>query len=98
VKSSTSKKIEQMRYQLEKHFQCERWHKHVCQTNQEHENLICEKAHQNQHRQVEKQKAGCISTHSQEHTIQGEMVIYLDDAGIKHLTLLIIPKSHILLV
>jgi hypothetical protein len=30
--------------------------------------------------------------------IQGEVVIYLDDAGTKHLTLLIIPKSHILLV
>jgi hypothetical protein len=30
--------------------------------------------------------------------IQGEAVIYLDDAGSKHLTLLIIPKSHILLV
>jgi hypothetical protein len=30
--------------------------------------------------------------------IQAEEVIYLDDAGPKHLTLLIIPKSHILLV
>jgi hypothetical protein len=30
--------------------------------------------------------------------IQGEAVIYLDDVGLKHLTLLIIPKSHILLV
>jgi hypothetical protein len=30
--------------------------------------------------------------------IQGELVIYLDDVGIKHLTLLIILKSHILLV
>jgi hypothetical protein len=30
--------------------------------------------------------------------IQGEAVIYLDDAGPKHLTLLIILKSHILLV
>jgi hypothetical protein len=30
--------------------------------------------------------------------IQGEAVIYLDDTGPKHLTLLIIPKSHILLV
>jgi hypothetical protein len=29
--------------------------------------------------------------------IQGEAVIYLDDAGTKHLTLLVIPKSHILL-
>jgi hypothetical protein len=31
-------------------------------------------------------------------TTQGEVVIYLDDASTKHLTLLIIPKSHILLV
>jgi hypothetical protein len=30
--------------------------------------------------------------------IQGEAVLYLDDAGPKHLTHLIIPKSHILLV
>jgi hypothetical protein len=30
--------------------------------------------------------------------IQGEAIIYLDDAGPKHLALLIIPKSHILLM
>jgi hypothetical protein len=30
--------------------------------------------------------------------IQWESVIYLDDVGTKHLTLLIIPKIHILLV
>jgi hypothetical protein len=30
--------------------------------------------------------------------IQGEVVIYLDDAGTKHFTSLFIPKSHILLV
>jgi hypothetical protein len=30
--------------------------------------------------------------------IQDEVVIYLDDAGTKHLTLLVIPKNHILLV
>jgi hypothetical protein len=30
--------------------------------------------------------------------IQSEVVIYLDDVGPKHLTLLVIPKSHILLV
>jgi hypothetical protein len=30
--------------------------------------------------------------------IQGEAVIYLDDTGTEHLTLLVIPKSHILLV
>jgi hypothetical protein len=30
--------------------------------------------------------------------IQGESVIYLDDAGPKHLTLLVIPKRYILLV
>jgi hypothetical protein len=28
--------------------------------------------------------------------IQGEAVIYLDDAGPKHLALLVIPKSHLL--
>jgi hypothetical protein len=30
--------------------------------------------------------------------IQGEAVIYLDDVGPKHLSLLVISKSHILLV
>jgi hypothetical protein len=30
--------------------------------------------------------------------IQGEAVIYLNDAGPRHLTLLVIPKSHILLM
>jgi hypothetical protein len=30
--------------------------------------------------------------------IQGKAVIYLDETGTKHLTLLVIPKSHILLV
>jgi hypothetical protein len=30
--------------------------------------------------------------------IQGEAIIYLDDAGPKHLTLLIISKGHILLM
>jgi hypothetical protein len=30
--------------------------------------------------------------------IQGEAVIYLDDIGTKHLTLLVIPKSHIVLL
>jgi hypothetical protein len=30
--------------------------------------------------------------------IQGEAAIYLDDTGLKHLTLLVIPKSYILLV
>jgi hypothetical protein len=30
--------------------------------------------------------------------IQGEAVIYLDDVDTEHLTLLIIPKSHILLM
>jgi hypothetical protein len=48
VKASTSKKIEQKRNQLEKHFQCERCHKHACQKNQEHVNQTCEKAHSNQ--------------------------------------------------
>jgi hypothetical protein len=31
-------------------------------------------------------------------TILGEAVIYLDDAGTEHLTLLVIPKSHTLLM
>jgi hypothetical protein len=30
--------------------------------------------------------------------IQGEEVVYLDDTDTEHLTLLVIPKSHILLV
>jgi hypothetical protein len=30
--------------------------------------------------------------------IQGEVIIYLDDTGTRHLTFLIISKSHILLM
>jgi hypothetical protein len=30
--------------------------------------------------------------------IQGEAIIYVDDAGTEHLTLLVIPESNILLV
>jgi hypothetical protein len=30
--------------------------------------------------------------------IQDKVIIYLDDASTEHLTLLVIPKSHILLV
>jgi hypothetical protein len=30
--------------------------------------------------------------------IQGEVIVYLDGSSTKHLTFLIIPKSHILLV
>jgi hypothetical protein len=30
--------------------------------------------------------------------IQGEAIIYLDDVGTENLTLLVIPKSHILLM
>jgi hypothetical protein len=59
-----------MRNQLEKHFQCERCHKHNCQTNQEHENLICEKAHQDQHQQAKKQRADCTSIYPQERLIK----------------------------
>jgi hypothetical protein len=34
----------------------------------------------------------------QSNNIQDEVVIYLDDAGTKHFTFLVIPKSHILLM
>jgi hypothetical protein len=34
--------------------------------NQEHENLICKKAHQDQHQQAKKMKEDCISTYPQE--------------------------------
>jgi hypothetical protein len=32
-----------MRNLLEKHFQCERYHKHACQKNEEHANQTCKK-------------------------------------------------------
>jgi transcription elongation factor Elf1 len=54
VKSSTSKKIVQMRNQLEKHFYCGRCHKHACQKNQEHANQTCKKEHSNQHHKAER--------------------------------------------
>jgi hypothetical protein len=83
--------------QLEKYYQCERCHKHTCQTNQEHVNQICEIAHSNQHHKADRKHVVSQPIHKSD-IIQGEAVIYLDDAGTKHLTLLVIPKSYILLM
>jgi hypothetical protein len=63
VKSNTSKKIEQMRNQLEKYCQDEKCHKHACRKNQEHVNQTYEKTHSNQHQQAKRKKVGCISTY-----------------------------------
>jgi hypothetical protein len=61
-------------------------------------NQICEKAHPNQHRQLRDKKHIISKLVHKSNIIQGEMVIYLDDASTKHFTFLIVPKSYILLV
>jgi hypothetical protein len=86
-----------MRNQLEKHFQCKRCHKHVCQTNQEHENPICEKHIKISIDKLRNQEQIVPQSVHKSDIIQCEVVIYLDDAGTKHFTLLVISKSHILL-
>jgi hypothetical protein len=66
--------------------------------NQELKNRICEKNTQisiNKHRDRKQILPQFI--HKSD-IIQGELIIYHDDAGTEHLTLLVISKSHILLV
>jgi hypothetical protein len=87
-----------MRNKPEKPFQCEKCHKQDCQKNQEHENQIYEKAHPNQHQQAEREKQIIPELIHKRNIIQGEMVIYLDNASTKHFTFLIILKSRILLM
>jgi hypothetical protein len=87
-----------MRNQLEKHFQCKRCLKHACQKNQEYVNQTCERAHSNQHHKLRDRKQVVSQPIHKSDIIQCEAAIYLDNAGTEHLTLLIIPKSHVLLV
>jgi transcription elongation factor Elf1 len=98
VKLSTSKKIEQMRNQLEKYFQCERCHKHAYQKNQEYANQTCEKHTQISITKLRDRKQVASQPIHKSDIIQGEATIYLDDTSTEHLTLLVIPKNHILLV
>jgi hypothetical protein len=65
-RSSTSQKIEQMRNELEKSSQCEKYHKQDWQNNQELMNQSCEKAHPNQHQQAKRQRVDYTSIYSQE--------------------------------
>jgi hypothetical protein len=61
-------------------------------------NQTREKAHSNQHHKAERQKQVIPQPIHKSDIIQGEAIIYLNDVGTKHLILLVIPKSHILLV
>jgi hypothetical protein len=83
-----------MRNHLEKLFQCEKCHKHVWQENQE---LLTK--HAKDYIQINKlrdRKQIIPELVQKSNIVQGEVVIYLDDAGTKHLILLVIPKkSHI---
>jgi hypothetical protein len=99
VKSIISKKIEQMRNQLEKNISnvrdaintlARRIKNMWIRLTKKHTQISITKLRDRKH--VVSQPI-----HKSDN-IQGEAVIYLDDAGPKHLTILVIPKSYILLV
>jgi hypothetical protein len=83
-----------MRNQPEKLCQCEKYHKQVCHKNQE---LAKENIQISIDKLRDRKKIIPELVHKS-NIIQGEAVIYLDDSGTEHLTLFLIPKSHILLV
>jgi hypothetical protein len=83
-----------MRNHLERLFQGKKCHKQACQKNQE---LVKENIQININKLRDKEQIIPELFHKNG-IIQGEVIIYLDDAGIEHLTLLVIPKSNILLV
>jgi hypothetical protein len=87
-----------MRNQPEQPSQCEKCHKLDCQRNQEHASQICETDIQVSIDKLRDRKQIIHVLVDKSNIIQGKVVIYLDDADTKHLTFLVIPKSHILLV
>jgi hypothetical protein len=87
-----------MRIQPEKLFQGEKCHKQACRRIKNSRIRLAKKNIQISIDQL-RDREQIIPEHVyKSDIIQGEMVIYLDDAGTKHLTLLVIPKSYILLV
>jgi predicted ATP-binding protein involved in virulence len=98
MKSSTSKKTEQMKNQLENISNMRDATNTLARRIKNMRIRLAKK-----HTQIsitklrDKNQVVSQSVHKSD-IIQGEAVIHLDDAGPKHLTLLVIPKSHILLV
>jgi hypothetical protein len=98
VISNTSQKIDQKRNQLEKLF---KWRNTTNKSARRIKNMRTRLAKEHIQISIDKlrDRKQIISelVHKSD-IIQGEVVTYLDDAGTKHLTLLVIPKSQILLV
>jgi hypothetical protein len=98
VKSSTSKKIKKMRNQHEN------ISNEIDATNalaRRIENVrirLAKKHTQSSITKLRDRKQVVSQPIHKSDIIQGEAVIYLDDTDTEHLTLLVIPKSHILLV
>jgi lysozyme family protein len=98
VKSITSRNIEQMRNQLE-NINDARDATHTISRRIENMRIRFVKKHtQIRINKLRDTKYVVSQPIHKSDIIQGEAVIYLDDTSTKHLTLLIIPKSHILLV
>jgi hypothetical protein len=98
VKSSTPKKIEQMRNQL-KNISNARDTTNTLARRIKNMRIILVKKHtQISITKLRDRKQVVSQPIHKSDIIQDEAIIYLDDVGTKHLTLLVIPKSHILLV
>jgi hypothetical protein len=98
VKSSTSKKIEQMRNQLENISNARDATNTLARRIKNMRIRLTKKHTQISITKPRDRKQVVSQPIYKSDIIQGEAIIYLDDAGTKHITLLVIPKSHILLV
>jgi uncharacterized protein YijF (DUF1287 family) len=98
VISNTSQKIDQKRNQLEKLL---KWRNTTNKSARRIKNMRTKLAKEHIQISIDKlrdRKQIIPELVHKSDIIQGEVVTYLDDAGTKHLTLLVISKSQILLV
>jgi hypothetical protein len=98
VKSSTSKKTEQMKNQLKNISNVRDVTNTLARRIKNKRIKLVKKHTQISITKLRDRKLVISQPIHKNDIIQGEEVIYLDDAATKHLTLLVIPESHILLV
>jgi predicted ATP-binding protein involved in virulence len=98
VKSSTSRKTEQMKNQLKNISNARDATNTLARRIKNMRIRLAKKHTQISITKLRDRKQVISQAIHKSDIIQGEAVIYLDDVDPKHHTLLIIPKSHILLV
>jgi hypothetical protein len=96
VKSTTSKKIEQKKISLENISNARDATNTLARRIKNIRIRLTKKHTQISIIKLRDEKYGVPQPIYKSDIIQGETVIYLDDAGTEHLTLLVIRKSHIL--